>query len=230
MRSAPPDRATTLSAREIRTRLARRIRRSDLQVSSELLSGLVAYLDLLARWNRKINLTSLPLLDPTDETFDRLLVEPLIAARHLPSLECSVIDIGSGGGSPGIPLKLARPGISLRMVESKTRKAAFLREAVRQLGLDRVVVEMLRFEELLSQPGLHEAHDVATLRAVRIEARTMTTLQAFLKPGGRAFLFQSRSAESAVPRALTMFSVEGVYPLVEAFGSQLAVLKKATLP
>ncbi len=230
MRSAPPDRATTLSAREIRTRLARRIRRSDLQVSSELLSGLVAYLDLLARWNRKINLTSLPLLDPTDETFDRLLVEPLIAARHLPSLECSVIDIGSGGGSPGIPLKLARPGISLRMVESKTRKAAFLREAVRQLGLDRVVVEMLRFEELLSQPGLHEAHDVATLRAVRIEARTMTTLQAFLKPGGQAFLFQSRSAESAVPRVLTMFSVEGVYPLVEAFGSQLAVLKKATLP
>lgn len=230
MRSAPPERATTLSAREIRTRLARRIRRSDLQVSSELLSGLVAYLDLLARWNRKINLTSLPLLDPTDETFDRLLVEPLIAAKHLPSLECSVIDIGSGGGSPGIPLKLARPGISLRMVESKTRKAAFLREAVRQLGLDRVVVETLRFEELLSQPGLHEAHDVATLRAVRIEARTMTTLQAFLKPGGQAFLFQSRSAESAVPQVLTMFSVEGVYPLVEAFGSQLAVLKKATLP
>lgn len=230
MRSAPPERATTLSAREIRTRLARRIRRSDLQVSSELLSGLVAYVDLLARWNRKINLTSLPLLDPTDETFDRLLVEPLIAAKHLPSLECSVIDIGSGGGSPGIPLKLARPGISLRMVESKTRKAAFLREAVRQLGLDRVVVETLRFEELLSQPGLHEAHDVATLRAVRIEARTMTTLQAFLKPGGQAFLFQSRSAESAVPQVLTMFSVEGVYPLVEAFGSQLAVLKKATLP
>ena len=230
MRSAPPERATPLSAREIRTRLARRIRRADLQVSSELLSGLVAYLDLLARWNRKINLTSLPLLDPTDETFDRLFLEPLIAAKHLPSLECSVIDIGSGGGSPGIPLKLARPGISLRMVESKTRKAAFLREAVRQLGLDRVVVETLRFEELLAQPGLHEAHDVATLRAVRIETRTMRTLQAFLKPGGRAFLFQSRSAESALPQVLTMFSVEGVYPLVEAFGSQLAVLKKATLP
>jgi len=190
----------------------------------------VAYLELLARWNRKINLTSLPLLDPTDETFDRLLLEPLIAAKHLPSPECSVIDIGSGGGSPGIPLKLARPGICLRMVESKTRKAAFLREAVRQLGLDRVVVETLRFEELLAQPGLHEAHDVATLRAVRIETRTMRTLQAFLKPGGRAFLFQSRSAESALPQVLTMFSVEGVYPLVEAFGSQLAILKKATLP
>ena len=230
MRAALPERATTLTAREIRTRLARRVRRSDLQVSSELLSGLVAYLELLARWNRKINLTSLPLLDPTDETFDRLLLEPLIAAKHLPSPECSVIDIGSGGGSPGIPLKLARPGICLRMVESKTRKAAFLREAVRQLGLDRVVVETLRFEELLAQPGLHEAHDVATLRAVRIETRTMRTLQAFLKPGGRAFLFQSRSAESALPQVLTMFSVEGVYPLVEAFGSQLAILKKATLP
>ena len=68
-----------------------------------------------------------------DETFDRLLIEPLIASRYLPSTDCSVIDVGSGGGSPAIPLKLAMPGISLRMVESKTRKAAFLREAVRRL-------------------------------------------------------------------------------------------------
>jgi 16S rRNA (guanine527-N7)-methyltransferase len=215
-----------LSSREIRTRLGRRARRADVPLTPTVAESLVAYIELLARWNRKINLTSLPLSEPTDETFDRLLIEPLIAAKYLPGAACSVIDIGSGGGSPAIPLKLAMPGITLRMVESKTRKAAFLREAIRHLKLTRVVVETSRFEELLSQPGLHEAHDVATLRAVRVETRVMTLVQAFLKPDGLAFLFRGASGDPAVPQTLTTFTLESTVPLIESLASRLVILKK----
>ena len=98
-----------------------------------------------------------------------------------------MLDIGSGGGSPAIPMKLAAPGISLRMVESKTRKAAFLREVVRTLELDRTAVDAVRFEELLSRPTLHDAVDVVTMRAVRVDRKTLAELQSFVRPGGFYF-------------------------------------------
>ncbi len=67
------------------------------------------------------------------------------------------MDVGSGGGSPAIPLKLAVPRLRLTMVEAKARKSAFLREAVRHLGLEQRSVETARYEELLARPDLHEA-------------------------------------------------------------------------
>ena len=226
MKQAPLERTITLTPREIKVRLERRARRAGLRMSSELKSGLVAYLELLARWNHKINLTSLPLAEPTDETFDRLVMEPLAAARHLPAPDCTVVDIGSGGGSPAIPLKLAAPGISLRMVESKTRKAAFLREAVRHLNLGGVDVLTARFEELLARPDMHEAHDVVTLRAVRIEARTLMTVQAFLKSQGRVFLFRANGTDSTLPQIVPPLAWDATYPLLESSGSHLLVLKR----
>ncbi len=82
----------------------------------------------------------------------------------------------------------------MRMVESKVRKAAFLREAVRQLNLTETTVEASRFEELLIRPELHEAADVVTVRAVRAERKLLAGIQAFLKPGGLLFLFRSGDA------------------------------------
>jgi len=100
-----------------------------------VLAPLETYYRLLAQWNVKINLTALPLQPPTDSTFDRLFIEPLLAAELVPDLPGIWFDLGSGGGSPALPLKLIRPSLSLTLVESKTRKAAFLREALRALKL-----------------------------------------------------------------------------------------------
>jgi 16S rRNA (guanine527-N7)-methyltransferase len=226
VKQAALERAIALTSREIKVRLERRARRVGLRMTAELKAGLVEYLELLARWNHKINLTSLPLAEPTDETFDRLVIEPLAAARYLPARDCTIIDIGSGGGSPAIPLKLASPGISLRMVESKTRKAAFLREAVRHLSLGAVDVETARFEELLARPDMHEAHDVVTLRAVRLEARTLMTVQAFLKSQGRVFLFRANGTDSTLPQIVPPLAWDATYPLLESSGSHLVVLRR----
>jgi len=120
-----------VTSREFRDRLIRRARRAKIAVAPETADVLEEYFRLLDRWNAKINLTALPLRPPTDETFDRLFVEPLAAARFLPNEPDVWLDLGSGGGSPAIPLKAVRPKLKLTMVESKVRKAAFLREAVR---------------------------------------------------------------------------------------------------
>jgi 16S rRNA (guanine527-N7)-methyltransferase len=215
-----------MATREFRDRVRRRAKKAGLVLEPALLDALETYLSHLARWNQKINLTALSLDAAPDEAIDRLLLEPILAARYLPAADARVMDVGSGGGSPAIPLKLAAPGIRLLMIESKVRKSAFLREVSRQLALLDTAVETARFEELLARPELHEAHDVITVRAVRIETRILMTLQAFLKPGGRLFLFRASGGADAPASIPPPLALEATHPLVDALGSRLQILVK----
>ncbi len=219
-----------MSSREFRDRLRRRAKRASVEISPELEVGLEGYFALLTKWNAKINLTSFK-LEPSgdDEAIDRLLIEPIVAARHVSRGAASAIDIGSGGGSPALPLALACPSISLRMVESKTRKAVFLREAIRELGLAKVTVETSRFEELLTRPELHEGLDLVTIRAVRVEPRTLISLQAFLRPGGELFLFRGPGGADVAESLTPALIWSATYPLVDALRSRLVILKKTSI-
>jgi hypothetical protein len=112
------------------------------------------------------------------------------------------------------------------MIEVKTRKSAFLREAIRQLGLADAQVETARAEELLARPDLHEAADVLTMRAVRIEMRMLHTLQAFLKPGGQLFLFRGPSGPDVPGVIVPPLEFRATHPLVDSLQSRLTVLAK----
>jgi 16S rRNA (guanine527-N7)-methyltransferase len=213
-----------VTSRDFQDRLNRRARRAGVTVSPFLASKLETYYRLLGTWNRRINLSGIDLSEPTPEALDRLLVEPLVAAKHVPSRTNRMIDIGSGGGSPAIPFALAVPGASLLMVESKTRKSVFLKEAVRALEMNGDVLTS-RFEALLSRPDLHEVHDLLTIRAVRVESRILMSLQAFVRPGGHIFLFRSSSGDA--PDSLTPpLTWLATFPLVEPLRSRLVVLRK----
>jgi 16S rRNA (guanine527-N7)-methyltransferase len=194
----------------------------------DLADRLIAYYELLSRWNRKINLTSL--VDP-DEAIDRLLLEPLVAAKHLPPSTAGsrLMDVGSGGGSPAIPLKLAAPHLGLTMVEVKTRKSAFLREAIRHLGLDNAIVENSRYEELLTKPELHEAFEVISMRAVRVESSTLLTLQAFLAPAGHVLLFRGPGGPDIPAAVVPPLQWKATVPLIESLQSRLTILQKLRL-
>jgi 16S rRNA (guanine527-N7)-methyltransferase len=208
--------------RGFRDRLVRRARRIGQDLPNDVAERLAAYYDLLVLWNRKVNLTG---IQDTDQAIDRLLLEPLAAARHMPSVG-DAIDVGSGGGSPAIPLSLAIPGLAVRMVESKARKAAFLREVVRKLQLVNVTVEAARYEELLVRPELHEAADAVTLRAVKIDSRALTSLQALVRPGGRLFLFRAAGTKEVAEDLPPGLTVAAVHPLVESLRSHLVIIEK----
>jgi 16S rRNA (guanine527-N7)-methyltransferase len=196
----------------------------DVRLSDDQLAALEEYVRLLARWNKKINLTALAVAEPDDEAIDRLLVEPLVAAKYLPAKPLRLIDVGSGSGSPAVPLLISVPDLTLTMIESKTRKAVFLTEVLRALGA-KATVETSRYEELLSRPDLHESADVVTVRAVRVESRTLLTLQAFLAPGGQLFWFRSaaRMPDAEIPVPLR---VSALHPLTDSTKSALLVLAK----
>jgi 16S rRNA (guanine527-N7)-methyltransferase len=211
----------TTAEKDYRRRLMRRARRCNLTLPSATADRLVAYLDLLSHWNERMNLTA---LDDPDAVIDRLILGPALASRHVDGGQ-SVIDIGSGGGSPAIPLKIMLPGIALTMVESKVRKGAFLREVVRTLELDRCQVEVRRFEELLARPELHESMDVLTVRAVRVEPSVLSNLQAFLRNGGRMLWFMSGGSAS-LDRLPFPLVAESDEPLVESLRSRLITLRR----
>ena len=185
---SPGDSAVSL----FRDQLELRLRNAGL--TGTLQSGefdrLEQYYQLLSRWNRRINLTSLSLPDFPAATLDRLLVEPLVAAGSLEDLPVSWFDLGSGGGSPAIPLKVVRPASGLTMVESSSRKAAFLREAVHVVGLPGALVLDARVEALPQrvQAGIV---DVVTVRAVKIDDDVIAAVTHLLKAGGRLLLFGS---------------------------------------
>ena len=192
-----------------------------------LIDGLETYYQLLTKWNAKINLTAFRLTpEGEDQAIDRLLIEPVAASRYVPENARTLLDAGSGGGSPALPLRLASPQLSLRMVEVKTRKGVFLREAVRALGLRNADVETSRFEELLSRPELHEGQDLVSIRAVRVEIRTLNTLQAFLRPGGKLLLFRGASKSELEDSPPPPLSWMATYPLVDSLHSKLVVLSK----
>jgi 16S rRNA (guanine527-N7)-methyltransferase len=120
---------------------------------------LAAYLKLLTHWNKKINLTSVR--DP-DALVGLHFGECLRATQRIPPEVGTVLDFGSGAGLPGIPIQIVRPDLRVTLAESQKKKAAFLREVVRELGLEHAAVLAGRVEDL--PPG--GTFDLATLRAV----------------------------------------------------------------
>jgi 16S rRNA (guanine527-N7)-methyltransferase len=218
-----------LNSREFQDRLARRAKRAGVTIGADVAGTLEAYYRLLTTWNRKINLTGLNLAELSPDTLDRLLIEPVVAARHVPAAATRMLDVGSGGGSPAIPFALAATGLRLLMVESKTRKSVFLREVIRTLGLVDADVATARFEELLARPDLHEAHDIVTIRAVRIEAKVLMTLQAFVRPGGQVFLFRGAGGGDPAEAITPPLTWKATYPLIESLRSRLVVLEKRSV-
>lgn len=215
-----------MSQRRLRERIVRRVKAAGVDAAPDTLDGLEVYFAELAKWNKKINLTALDVSgDGSDEAVDRLLVEPLLAARAVPSNATRFLDVGSGGGSPAIPLKLARPEMALTMVEVKVRKSVFLRQAARLLQLSDTTVENARFEELLARPDLHESFDVVTVRAVKIDRSTLLSLQAFLRPGGLLLNFTTAEVSEPPPP----LALRDVVTLVPDNSSRLAVLEKRRL-
>jgi 16S rRNA (guanine527-N7)-methyltransferase len=150
-----------------------------------------AYLSLILRWNARVNLTA---IRDEEGILRRHFVESIACARALPAGIRTLLDFGSGAGFPGIPIALCRPEIAVTLAESQGKKAAFLREAVRVLGLN-AKVHSGRAE------ALRTLFDCVTMRAVdRMELAVQAAAQ-LVRPGGWLALMTTTAALPALQAA-----------------------------
>lgn len=151
----------------------------------------VSYLSLILRWNARLNLTAIR--DP-EAILSRHFVECIACARALPGEIGSLLDFGSGAGFPGIPIAICRPEIEVTLAESQGKKAAFLHEVVRTLGL-RVKVHGGRAEEISA------AFDCVALRAVDKMESAIFVASKLVRTGGWLAAMTTDSEFETVRRA-----------------------------
>lgn len=202
--------------------LAERAHAAGVALDETLSSGIQTYFEILRRWNRRINLTGLNLDALTTDGIDRLFIEPLIAARHVAPGTASIIDLGSGGGSPALPLALAARA-SITMIESRVKKSVFLREAARELGLSAAVLTV-RYEEAVEREELRGVFDTLSCRAVRLSSADLANVAQFVRPRGRFLLFRSEGEAGELRPALPLSLID-CQPLPK-LNSKLLVFEK----
>jgi 16S rRNA (guanine527-N7)-methyltransferase len=142
------------------------------------------YCALLLRWNARMNLTA---IRDEEGILSRHFVESIICARALPSGITTLLDFGSGAGFPGIPIALCRQEIAVTLAESQGKKSAFLRQAVRSLGISAKVFSG-RAERLT------ERFDCVTLRAVDRMAQAAEMAARLIAPAGWLALMTTEEA------------------------------------
>jgi 16S rRNA (guanine527-N7)-methyltransferase len=148
-----------------------------------VLSQLSQYLDLLLKWNARTNLTAIR--DP-EEIVRRHFGESLFAGLQIVGRVApgaGLLDFGSGAGFPGLPIQLLLPELRVTLAESQGKKAAFLREAVRTLGLT-TEVWAGRVEAMPDVADVPRQFDVVTLRAVDNMEQALAEARRRVKPGG----------------------------------------------
>lgn len=176
-----------------------------LALDATLAEPLLAYLALLDRWNRTYNLTAIR--DPGDmvtlHLLDSLAMHPYV--RDIATLA----DLGTGAGLPGIPLAIAVPALRVTLVESNGKKARFLREAVRVLGLANARVVEAR-AEAVAEPG---AFDAITARALATLADILALGGHLLKPEGRLLAMKGAHPAEEIAALPAGWRVRSVLPL-----------------
>ena len=179
----------------------------------------------LAEWNRRANLTA---ITGCEETQVRHFLDSLTACLPFKGRDDSpldklpgvrrVVDVGSGAGFPGLPLKLAFPGIELHLVESVGKKTAFLEHVAGLLGLEDVIIHQGRAETLAHQPELRESFDLALVRGVARMSLLLEYALPFCKVGGRAVAHKHGGLDAELAEAGRALSelggrVSGVHPV-----------------
>lgn len=164
-----------------------------LALSAEQSAQLLIYLDLLLRWNRKINLTA---IRSAEECVTRHFAESLVLARWL-RLEGSMLDVGSGAGFPGLALRILFPDLSTTLLEPIAKKRAFLKEVARACDMTSVEVRGDRLEQFVTAQSA-ASFDTVTARAVGKLDQLVPAAARCLKPGGNLCLWLGREQVASV--------------------------------
>jgi 16S rRNA (guanine527-N7)-methyltransferase len=161
----------------------------------------------LLLWNRRINLVS---EQASKEIVIRHFVDSLTPMPWIERPEGLLIDLGSGGGFPGIPLRIALPRLHLTLVESSRKKTSFLAHVLRTLRLDNVAIIRERVEALIGEPACAGSFDTVLSRAAFKLPELLRMASFFLKPGGLLIALKGPDPQEEMAEAETVLNATGM--------------------
>lgn len=176
------------------------------QVSEFQVAQFSAHIRELLLWNRKTNLTAITL---PSEVAIKHVVDSLAIARWVHP-EASVLDIGSGGGFPGIPLKILMPSLAVTLIDSSRKKNSFQRHVIRTLGLVNIAALQTRIEALSANPdplrGGNPSFSVIVCRAFTDLARFVEMAMPLLAPAGMMIAMKGRISSEELADVSSLIS------------------------
>lgn len=159
----------------------------------------VTYYEMLVEKNKVMNLTA---ITEFDEVIEKHFLDSLSLVRvHELTGEVSVMDMGTGAGFPGIPLKIAFPNLHVTLVDSLNKRILFLQDVINELGLEKIEAVHARAEELGKKKDYREQFDIVVSRAVANLASLGEYCIPFVKLGGQFISYKSGEIEEEVKNA-----------------------------
>lgn len=174
-----------------------------IQLSDGQLDQFQRYYELLMEWAERVSLTAVRDLDGVQRRhfLESAALIPVLAEEGLSLRDRSIIDIGSGAGIPGIPLKIIEPSLRLTLIEAKQRKSEFLQALLPELGLDDVAILTKRAEEAGRDPAQRDQYDFAVAKALAPLRTLLELTLPFVQMGGVVIAPKGREAEREAKEA-----------------------------
>ena len=175
------------------------------------------YMNLLIEWNKKINLTA---ITEPDEIILKHFVDSLTISKYIPD-GTKVVDVGTGAGFPGIPLKIARPDVDITLLDSLQKRINFLDEVINELNLEKITTVHSRVEDFGKNKEYREKFDIATSRAVANLSTLSEYLLPLVKVGGKVISMKG---------SLIQEELENSKNAIKILGGQIEKVDEFDLP
>lgn len=175
-----------------------------LELDTRVLGLLSRYLDVLLLWNRRINLTA---VREPGAIVDKHLIDSLAVLPHVPASACTLLDVGSGAGLPGVVLAAARPELRVTLVESNRKKAAFLQAVRREVPLPNLEVWAERIETVQGRADFRP-FDVAISRATWDVTTWLSIGSLLVRPKSGVVLAMEGAERAPLPAQSSRYSYE----------------------
>ena len=178
-----------------------------ISLSDEQLKQFYTYYEMLIEWNEKINLTA---ITEFDEVLKKHFLDSLSIGRILKqNSSVSILDIGTGAGFPGIPIKIAFPNTEITLMDSLNKRVKFLNEVIDTLGLDKIKAIHGRAEDFAKKGMLRENFDICVSRAVANLSSLSEFCLPYVKVGGKFISYKSEKAVDELELSQNAISILG---------------------
>lgn len=202
---------------EFKLKLTEKLSCINVQLLESKIRDFYTYMELLTEWNEKMNLTAIV---EGDEVIDKHFVDSLTISQYIED-DTNIIDVGTGAGFPGIPLKIVRDSLKIDLLDSLNKRVSFLNEVISKLQLEKITAIHSRAEDEASKKEKRESYDIAVSRAVANLPVLLEYLLPFVKLGGKCICMKGINIEEEVNNSKKA---------LEELGGEIEEIKKLQLP